>query len=77
MSLSLEPPPNETEYDKLEKAREDEEREEIELDNAEEAVWSSGNIGQNLEECFNSLDLRLEKEDCVVFPLSNMTAMGV
>ena len=54
LSLTLEPPPNETEDDK--KAREDEEREEIELDNAEEAVWSSGNIGQNLE-CFNSLDL--------------------
>ena len=52
-------------------------REEIKLDNAEEAVWSGGNIRQNLEECFNSLDLRLEKEDCVVFPLSNMTAMGV
>ena len=75
LSLSLEPPLNETEDDK--KALEDEEREEIELDNAEEAVWSSGNIGQNLEECFNSLDLRLEKDDCLAFPLPNMTEMGV
>ena len=75
LSLSLEPPPNETEDDK--KAREDEEREEIELDNAEEAVWSSGNIGQNLEECFNSLDLRSEKDDCLAFPFPNMTDTGV
>lgn len=58
LSLIFEPPTNESEGNKA--AREEEEGEETECNNAEEVVWSYGNTG--IGGSLSSLDMRVEKE---------------